>query len=365
MTQRRPLILAALAIVVIAIALLLSRPHAPSASADRDRLLYPELKAKLDSVNTVRVVKGGESQIVAVERKGADWLVSDRAGYPADATKIRKFLIAAADAKLVEEKTSNPANYAAIAVEDVSAAAATGHRVEIGGGGAPISLIVGKQAGRSSQYVRRAADKQSWQISDSLEVPTTADVWLRKDIIDVFADRIQSATVTIGGGKPWSAVKATRTDSDFTVDGLPKGKELSSPAAANSIGSALASLTLADVRKASELQAQKPAAHTTFKSFDGLVVEVDGWAQDGKHYIALTTTYDEALAQRFKAPPAEPAKTPGADGKPAAPVAAAAPERNVAQEVKAQNALFAGWAYEIPDYKYEAIFKPVDELLKK
>ena len=362
MTQRRPLILAALAIVVIAIALLLSRQHTPSANADRDRPLYPELKAKLDSIDKVRVLKGGETQIVAVERKGDDWSVTDRSGYPADASKIRKFLIATADAKLVEEKTSNPENYAAIGVEDVTAATATGHRVEISGAGAPVSLIVGKQAGRSSQYVRRAADKQSWQISDSLDVPTTGDAWLRKDIIDIAADRIQSATVAIADGKPWSAVKASRADTDFKVDGVPKGKELSSPSAANSIGSALASLTLADVRKASELQAQKPAAHATYKAFDGLVAEVDGWVQDGKHYIALTTAYDEALAQRFKAPAAEPAKAPAADGKPAAPVAA---ERNVAEEVKAQNAQIAGWAYEIPDYKYEAIFKPIDEVLKK
>lgn len=369
MTQRRLLILGALAIVVIAVALPLSQRHDRSSTADGDQLLYPELKAKLDSVEAVKVFKAGDAGVVEVRRTGTDWSVVDRSGYPADAEKVRKFLLAAAAAKRVEEKTSNPASYAALGVEDVTAATATGHRVEISGGGAPVNLIVGKQAGRSSQYVRRAGDQQSWQVSGSLDVPTTSDAWLRKDIIDVSSDRIQSFTVTIDGGKPWSAEKSARTASSFSVDGVPKGKELNSPSAADNISSALATLALADVRKASELQAQKPSAHTTFRTFDGLVAEVDGWAQDSKHYIALTTSYDAALAQRFKVAPAEPAKAPAAEGSAAndktAPPPPAAPERNVAEESKSQNAVLAGWAYEIPDYKYEAIFKPLDELLKK
>jgi hypothetical protein len=364
MTQRRPLILAALAVVVIAVALLMTRQHGDTANGDRQPLLYPELKGKLDSVDAVRVFKGGDARVVEVTRNGTAWTVADRGGYPADDAKIRKFLIAAADAKRVEEKTSNPENYPAIGVEDVSAATATGHRIEIAGGGAAVNLIVGKEAGRSSQYVRRAEDKQSWQINGTLDVPTSTDAWLRKDIVDIGGDRIQSVTLTIDG-KSWSATKAARADADFKVEGIPKGKELNAPTAANSVSSSLAMLTLADVRKASELQTQTSTEHATFKAFDGLVTEADGWRQGGKHYIVLSTSYDEALAQRFKTPAAEPAKTPTtqANSKPETPPAA--PERNVAEESKALNATLTGWAYEIPDYKYEAIFKPIDELLKK
>jgi len=363
MNQRRPLILAALALVVIAAALLLTRQNSSSSNSDREQLLYPDLKSQLDKIDTVRIVKGGDVPVIEVKRAGTAWTVADRSGYPADDAKIRKFLIAASEAKRVEEKTSNPDNYAALGVEDVSAAQATGHRVELGGGGTPVNVIVGKQAGRSSQYVRRAADKQSWQVNATLDVPTATDAWLRKDVIDISGDRIQAASVTTDG-KTWSASKAARTETDFKVDGIPKGKELESPSAASSLGSSLAMLTLADVRKASDMT-QKPAAHATFKSFDGLVTEADGWVQDGKHYIALSTKFDEALAQQFKAPPPEPAKTPTTEtnGKPETPPAAA--ERNVAEESKTLNATLNGWAYEIPDYKYEAIFKPIDELLKK
>ena len=38
----------------------------------------------------------------------------------------------------------------------------------------------------------------------------------------------------------------------------------------------------------------------TFKTFDGLIVEVDGWVQDEKHYVALRPSFDAAQAERFK-----------------------------------------------------------------
>ncbi len=364
MTSRRLLLLAVLAVLAIAGALLLSRQPATTASKDT-QLLYPELKSELNAVNSIEIFKAADTQVVAVKRKGDDWTVTSRSDFPADAAKIRKFLIATSEAQLVEEKTSNPANYPAIGVEDVTASTATGHRVAIGGTAKPLNLIIGKQAtGSRAQYVRRAGDKQSWLIGDSLDLPTALNTWLRKDIIDVAADRVQSVTVEVAGTKPYTAAKTSREQMNFSIDGLPKGKELSSPSPANSAGSALIALTLADVRKVQDVQAAKPAAHATFNTFDGLVVQIDGWVQDGKHYVALTTANDPAQAERFKAAPAD--KPADATAKTAAgAVTPKSAERDVAAESTRWNSQLAGWAYEIPDYKYEAIFRPLDKLLKK
>jgi hypothetical protein len=166
--------------------------------------------------------------------------------------------------------------------------------------------------------------------------------------------------VTIDGTKPYTAMKSARSDINFAVEGLPKGKELSSPASPNNLASALTAVTLADVRKAQELT-MKPGAHATLKTFDGLVVEADGWVQDNKHFIVLTTAYDDTLASRFKT---SVAPAPGETAT-KAPATKPQTERDVASEAKNQNAQLTGWAYEIPEYKYDAIFKPLDELLKK
>ena len=80
--------------------------------------------------------------------------------------------------------------------------------------------------------------------------------------------------------------------------------------------------------------------------------------------MSLQTAYDAAQAERYKAPVAAPAE--GAASKPeekgdekkdAAP--------NVEEEAKTAATQLAGWTYEIPEYKYEAIFKPLDSLLKR
>jgi hypothetical protein len=145
-------------------------------------------------------------------------------------------------------------------------------------------------------------------------------------------------------------------------------------------------VTLADVQAASAMQAA-PTAHATYKTFDGLVADIDGWVHDDKHYIALKTGFDQAQADRFKAPAtdekkdsqaeagtkaagkstdtaktAEKGKTAGAGKADETTQAPAAPD--VAGQVATLNAKLSGWVYEVPGYKYEAIFRPLDELLK-
>jgi hypothetical protein len=372
MTSRRLLILGVLALVAILAAVLLVNRRSATPVSALPAALYPELKGQLDAVDAVRIYKAGDARAVELLRAKDGWAVAEREGYGADAVKVRKLLLALAEAKPVEQKTSSAEHYAKLGVEDVSQPTATGARLELHGQKVPVNLIVGKPGnGPQATYVRRAGEPASWLINETLDTSSTADAWLRKEIIDVSADRTQSASVTVGDAKSYSAAKQTRADADFKVDGLPKGKELTSPTAANGVASALAGLTLADVRSVKDFAAEKPAAHATLKTFDGLVVNADGWIKDGKHYVALKTAYDDALAKQFhvEAAPADKAdaKKPDAksDAPPAAAVPAPAPAPNIADEASTANAKLAGWVYEVPEYKYEAIFKPVDELLKK
>lgn len=361
MTSRRLLILVVIAIVAIGAGVWLAGRQGSSSPTAEAGALYPELKEQLNAVNAVHIYKAGDARVVELKKQGESWTVSERDNYPADDGKVRKLLIAIADAKVLEEKTSKPESYATLGVEDTKGAGATGLRVDLVGAPKPVSLIVGKQgAGARSNYVRRAGEPQSWLINSTIDTSATPEAWLRKDIVDVSADRIQSAKVETKGAKPYTAAKNTRADADFAVEGLPKGKSLSSPSAANSVATALTGLSLSDVRAASAFQSTPPAAKATFKTFDGLIVEVDGWVQDEKHFIALRPTFDAAQAERFKiaTAPAEEKKDDQAQEppKPATP--------NVDEDAKKLAAKANGWVYEIPDYKYESLFKPADQLVK-
>lgn len=363
MTSRRLIILAALALAVIAAALLLTRqPSMPQGVATE--LLYPKLEAELNSVTAMKIYKPGDAVAVDLARKGDTWTINERSGYAADGTKVSRLLRALAQAKQVEQKTSNPANYGALGVLDSSDPKATGARIELVGTPTPVNLIVGKNGpGAQSAYVRRAGEPASWLVNETIDAQPSPDAWLHKEVMNIAADRVQSASVTIDAGKAYVVAKKSRADANFGVDALPKGKELSTPSAADAFATALTTVTLADVRAAKDFEADKPTAHATFTTFDGLVADVDGWVQDGKHYIAVKTAYDEALEKQFHVAAAPPAKkTDAAEGPPPAP---AAPPVDAKAEAKTLAAKLTGWVYEIPDYKYEAIFKPLDALLKK
>jgi hypothetical protein len=384
MTSRKLLILAIVAVVAVGAGIWLAGRQT-STSSGEVATLYPELKKELDAVTAIRIVKAGGATAVEIKRGESGWTVSERSNYPADEAKLRKLVTNLAEAKLLEEKTSTKENYPTLGVEDVSNAAAGGMQVEIEGPKQPVKLIVGKQAqGGQSHYVRRVDEPKSWLINKDIDTSASPDQWLRKSVLDVSADRVQSAEVTIAGAKPYSAVKKTRADADFAVEGLPRGKELSSPSAADTFSTALSGLTLTDVQSAGALT-DKPSAQAVIKTFDGLVAEVTGWKKDDKHFIALKTSFDAAQAERFKvatadaekkdAAPAEntgekKADTANSEGAPpAAKAAAAEPAKpaqpNVEEEASKANAQLTGWVYEIPAYKYDAIFKPVDELIKK
>ncbi len=366
MTSQRLLILIVVAIVAVGAGVWLAGRQSSSGPASGTAVLYPELKEQLNAVNAVHIYKAGDARVVELKKQGESWTVSERDNYPADDSKVRKLLIAIADAKVYEEKTSNPESYATLGVEDTKGAGATSLRIELVGTPKPVSLIVGKQgSGARSNYVRRAGEPQSWLINAAIDTSATPEAWLRKDIVDVSADRMQSAKVETKGAKPYTAAKRTRADTDFAVEGLPKGKSLSSPSAANTVATALTGLNLSDVRAASALQSTPPAAKAMFKTFDGLTVEVDGWVQDEKHYVTLRPSFDAAQAERFKvatAPVEDKKDEEKKDEKASEPPKPAAP--NVAEDAKKVAAKVNGWVYEIPDYKYESLFKPADQLVK-
>jgi hypothetical protein len=364
MTPNRLVTLIILAILTIGVGTWLANRQAATPPPANAAVLYPELKKELDTISAVRLFKAGDARSVELLKGKRGWTVTEREGYAADQAKIAKLLRSLADAKPLEEKTSNPESYSSLGVEDTKDAKASGLRIELTGTSKPVNLIVGKRGGGAqSTYVRRAGEPASWLVSASIDSSSTPDAWLRKDIVDVSAARIQSATVTTGSAKPYVAAKATRADANFAVTGLPKGKELASASAANSTATALVGLALADVRTRKEFESAPVSARAVFNTFDGLVAAIDGWQKDDKHFVALTVSYDAALAERFRVATAPAEAKPDAAAAP--PPARPETKAGVEDEAKSAIARLAGWVYEIPQYKYEAIFKPVDELTKK
>ena len=404
MNQKTLIALAVVALLAVVAAIALHRGQVP-ASEERAPVesawLVPALRDHVNDVDRVTVTGAG-GKVLATLVRGADgWTVAEKGGYPVDTGKLRSFLLKLADARQLEQKTSTPGRYPDIGVEDVAAADAKSLQVRLDGLASPVDILIGKPAPRGGgTYVRRAGEAPSWLASGTLTVEKDAASWLRRDLVDIAAERIRSVAITRPDGSTVDAAKADAGDANFTLQDIPKGREAVSPYAVNGLASLLAGLRFEDVLPAAQAQPPEKPLHARFTTFDGLVVDVTAWADEGKDYARFAASLDEeqasagiAAAQAkdkaaYESARAAAASDPaGKDGKDAAaaaggspadgadapiePLAATDPARDrenrlaaVRKQVETLRATFDGWTYVLPAYKYAAIDKSMADLLQ-
>jgi hypothetical protein len=330
MTARRVTILLIAAVLVIVLAVWLSsKQHVERGTLAGDPVVTGLEKSALNSITEVRLTKGDGTR-TTLKKGASDWTVGERE-YPADSGKVRKLLLDLAALNVVEEKTRTPENYPLLGVEDTSSAKATGTRVDVVAAAKTYSLIVGKSSGAKSGYVRVVNAPQSFLAAPLITLEADPKRWLDHTLIDIPQDRIKEFAVKPPQGAAYSATRPSKEQADFAVAEVPKGRELSSPAAADPIAGSLAGVSLDDVQRAPQTP---PAgvAHVVFGTFDGLKIDVAGRKDGSRTLVSLT--------------PSSTAKETEA-------------------EAKTLAARLNGWEYEIPSYKYDGMFRPLDDLLKK
>jgi hypothetical protein len=321
------LLVAGLAIIAFAM-WIASQRHLERATLTGD-LVLPDLERNVNAVTAI-TLRRGDGTHVTLKKDAAGWSVGER-DWPADTSKVRKLLLDLGALNIVEEKTRLPANYPQLGVEDVSSPQATGTRVEIVTPARTWALIVGKSSSAKSGYVRVASAPQSLLAAPLLTLDADPKGWLERSLIDLAPDRVRQVEERPAGGPSFNLTREKKEQTDFSVSPLPKGRELTSAGAANPVASALSSLTLDDVARAGSSPDSK-APHALYRTFDGLEVEAAGRKDGTRTLVSLTA-------------------------------------RSAAKETEAEarklNAHLGGWEFEIPGYKYEAIFRPLEELLKK
>ncbi len=329
MSARRVAWLLAAALAVIAFAIWLSsQRHLERATLAGD-LVLPGLEHSVSTVTQVRLKKG-DGTSTTLQRADSGWNVTERS-WPADLTRVRRLLLNLGALNVVEEKTRMPAYYPAIGVEDVNSAKAAGTEVTIVSPARTWGLIVGKPSGAKSGYVRVSGAAQSLLAAPQLTVDAAPKDWLDHTLIDLPAERVREIEEHPADGAAFTVAKQKKEDAHYSLTPLPRGRELSAAGAADTLAAGLSGVTLDDVSKGASAPAGVTSARALFRTFDGLEIEATG-RKDGAR--ALLT-----LAARSTQP-------------------------GSAAEAQKLNARLSGWEFEIPDYKYAAIFVPVTELLK-
>lgn len=329
MTARRVSILFAIGIVIIALAAWVSSRSETGEDSVAGTAVLPGLEGSLNDVTQIRITQADDKH-TTLERQASRWVVAER-GYPADSGKLRKLLIDLGSLKIVERKTRIARNYPVLGVQDVTQPKATGARIDIVSPGRTWSLIVGNSMDGSEGYVRVVDSPQSLLARPLVQADADPKLWLDPTVLDIGQSRVSEILEQPAKGPGFSVSRAKKTQTDFTVHGIPRGRELTGADAADSMGSALSNLTLTDVRKATTPPEGSELSHAVFKTFDGLEIDVSGYQADKNDYID---------------------------------VAARATGKSADAEARQINTRLQGWTYQIPDYRYGEIFQSVDGLLK-
>jgi len=328
MTSRRVVILLGAGVLIIAFAIWLSsRRHLDRATLSGD-LVLPGFESVVNTVTEVRLTKGDQTH-TTLKKGSADWTVAER-DYPADSGKVRKLLLDLGALNVVEEKTHNPANYAKLGVEDPTNPKATGTRIDVVTPTKVYGLILGKTSSSKSGYVRVPTTQTALLAAPSIYTDAEPKSWLDHTLIDIKQERVQKVEEKPAEGPSFTVSREKKEQTDFTVSNIPKGRELTSPVAADPIAGALGGLTLDDVRKAGGAGEAK-LSHAIYHTFDGLELDVAG-RKDGTHDLISFTAHSTA--------------------------------KETADEAQKLTTQLQGWEYEVPSYKYDSIFHSLDDLLK-
>ncbi|GMR14846.1 MAG: hypothetical protein BMS9Abin30_0456 [Gammaproteobacteria bacterium] len=315
-------------------------------------LLLPDLANRVNDVDRVDIITAGDT-VVATLKKAADyWQLEQMKGYQADWPKLQRLLADLATARVVEVKTDKPEYYVRLGVEDVASEDAGSVLVRLSSGEETTGVLIGRRAqGRPGQYVRLQDSVTSALLDRTLDVPTKQLDWVNKRIIDISASEVAEVEIIHPEGGRVLLTKISADQTDFDLVGLPPDREIRSSWAVNSLGSALSLLDLESVRPADSVD-WNAAVRMRVLMFSGLEIMAEMVELGEDNLVRLQASNPAAAVVKDEA---------GITSDDSVEQRAA---QDVAKMVTDINQRVNGWAYAIARYKFEAMVKTQEDILK-
>lgn len=211
------------ALVAIGLGLLLGSDDRQTEIASD--LVFPELQASIDEIDTVRI-ENSDGLLLNAQIIDGVWGASDKGGYPLEAENIIKLLNALVQAKLDSAKTAKAENHARLGLQDLDAEDAQSRLLEVKAGQKSWSLLLGNNASAGNGlFVRKPDEDQTWLTRAQLDLPLAGSEWLKQQILDIADDTF----VKVERKGHWTISKRSdeaQGTSEWLLDNIPEGREL-------------------------------------------------------------------------------------------------------------------------------------------
>ena len=285
-------------------------------SAEIGSLAFPGLADRIAQANKVEIVHQGKTLVI--ERRGdaaaaeggapssglPGWGLADRDLYPVQTSTLREILTGLTELRLMEPRTSDPAKFARLGVEDPNLPDGGSNLLRVlDASDKPLAAIVlGHRRVRTqgnvpeSVYVRRPDQTQAWLAEGKLEISADPQTLIDRDILSIAPERIMSVTVT----RDTEHLEFTR-DGDKLALTIPAQHPPLEAYRLDDISRALDNLTLLDVRRAHDPVAMPALGEAVFTAIDGLVVRVTLFKNDKDLWARIAATGPAAIQAEIKA----------------------------------------------------------------
>jgi Domain of unknown function (DUF4340) len=306
---------------------------------------------------------------VTLERKGDEWGVVEREGYPADFTKIRDLIKMLWGLKAAQETQVGPSQLGRLKLLALGQGADTGIEIDLKGEKDIASLIIGKSVEQTNattgssatgRFIYNLASKDRvYLVSETFFSvdPVTVGAWLDKTFIA--PGDLQEIDQTAWSNNPgWKVVRKDPKAEWQLADPQP-GETLD-----KSLAESLSTFapTFVDVRPLSvspDESGLKDPFKVTIKTFDGFIygLLLGKEGPEKARYVQLSVSADLPSART-------PVPNENADEK-------KKKDEEFDQKIKSlkerleKEKRFEKWVYLVPDWNIEQILKRRNEILAK
>jgi hypothetical protein len=169
---------------------------------------------------------------------------------------------------------------------------------------------------------------------------------------NVARERVARVTVVQPDGERLVATRAKPTDKNFTlVDAkIPAGQKLKSEWEVNQLGAPLENLDFDDVAPAAQVPLTDRRGHAVLETFDGLTVRADIVDKESDLWVHFTASFTE--------PTYKPTEEETKEGR-------LKSAEDVKKEAESIAAKTRGWAYKLPDWKFDLLRKRLIGLIEE
>jgi hypothetical protein len=304
-------------------------PQPTTAVTAGGTLVFPDLAQGLQKATKVEIVH--QDKTVDLELKDGLWRLGNVGLYPIQQHKLRELLTGLTELRLVEQRTSDPAQFGRLGVDDPKGASAGGDLVRIlGDGDQPIAeLIIGHKRARAegnvpdSVYIRRPSENQVWLSEGRIAIDEDPKLWLDRQAINIPADQIASVVVTRGSDHIELDRNGTALEMKAPTDHPPLDTSK-----LEDVAKGLENVSLVDVKPDAADVGGDKVADAVFTTTDGLNVQATLLKLGTEQWARFAASGDAAAKEH----------------------------------ADTINGTVRGWLYQLGSWKERSIFPAMDDL---